>query len=214
MIDNLAIWNSVRRPPVGALKNVAVGTRKFTDINPVWRLEIITSQFGPCGIGWRYEVTERWTDPGVGGEVMCFVAVAVKIAIVSDDGSKIWSELIPGIGGSVLIAKNSTGLKASDEGWKMALTDALSVAFKALGVAADIYRGFFVDSKYSAESQPYVAPVSQIDIASAKRALSEAVASGGEAGLRAAYANLDPTLRLQVKEFAKGIKPVAIEVAA
>ena len=50
-----------------------------------------------------------------------------------------WSEAIPGTGGSSYIASESKGLYTSDECFKMALTDALSVACKALGIGADVY---------------------------------------------------------------------------
>ena len=50
-----------------------------------------------------------------------------------------WSEPIPGTGGSMLIAKEKDGLHTSDECFKMAYTDAISVACKMLGMGADIY---------------------------------------------------------------------------
>ena len=52
-----------------------------------------------------------------------------------------WSAPIPGEGSNFIVSKESTGLRANDEGWKMAVTDALSVACKALGIGADIYAG-------------------------------------------------------------------------
>jgi hypothetical protein len=39
----------------------------------------------------------------------------------------------------MFIAKEKSGLYTSDEAYKMALTDAISVSCKALGIAADIY---------------------------------------------------------------------------
>jgi hypothetical protein len=39
-------------------------------------------------------------------------------------------------------------MHSNDEGYKMAITDALSVAMKSLGVAADIYMGLWDGSKY------------------------------------------------------------------
>ena len=48
----------------------------------------------------------------------------------------------------MLVAQESSGLRASDEAYKMAITDALSVALKVLGVAADIYAGLWDGSKY------------------------------------------------------------------
>jgi hypothetical protein len=212
-MDNLAIWNAVRRPPVGALKDVQMGGRKFSDINPVWRLEAMTEQFGTCGIGWSYEIKERWTDAGVGGEIMCFVAIEVRITSLGIDGSHEWSAPIPGFGGSMLIAKNKNGLQSSDEAWKMALTDALSVAFKALGVAADIYRGFFKDSKYSVESKPYIAPESSKSIEDIKQELDKASRSGGDAALRLVWSTIDVNTKPLLRDYLKALRIPKVEKA-
>jgi hypothetical protein len=54
---------------------------------------------------------------------------------IRDPESGEWSKPIFGTGGNKLLEKG----RASDEGYKMALTDALSVACKALGIGADVY---------------------------------------------------------------------------
>jgi hypothetical protein len=140
---NLELWNKVKRPPAEALKTIQSGTLKgMTDINPVWRLEIMTEIYGPCGTGWGYTIDKLWTEPGNAGEVMCFALVTVW------HGDK--SSTIHGIGGSKII-QNYTSKNYSvsnDEGYKMAVTDAVSVALKALGVGADIYAGKWDGSKY------------------------------------------------------------------
>lgn len=46
---------------------------------------------------------------------------------------------IPGVGGSMLIALESTGLRTDDDAYKKAYTDAQSVACKALGIGASVY---------------------------------------------------------------------------
>lgn len=94
----------------------------------------MTEVFGPCGIGWKYEITDKRIENGTDGEMVAVVDVAV---FIRDDNE--WSAPIPGTGGSLLVAKESKGLRTSDEAFKMALTDALGVAMKALGVAADVY---------------------------------------------------------------------------
>lgn len=48
----------------------------------------------------------------------------------------------------MLVAQESSGLHANDEGYKMAITDALGTAVKMLGVAADVYAGKWDGSKY------------------------------------------------------------------
>ena len=64
-----------------------------------------------------------------------------------------WSDAIPGTGGSMFCANERNGPNCSDECYKMATTDALSVAAKALGVGADIY--WQADStKYTTDAAP------------------------------------------------------------
>jgi len=46
---------------------------------------------------------------------------------------------ISGTGGSMFVAKEKNGFYVSDECYKMATTDAISVACKQLGIGADVY---------------------------------------------------------------------------
>lgn len=132
---SLEIWNKVRSVPDEAKKTIGGGRLKgMTDINPVWRLKVLTEVYGACGIGWKYEVTHKEMVNGANNEIAAFVDVNLY---VSTSGG--WSDAIPGTGGSMFVEKERTGLHTNDEAYKMALTDALSVACKALGVAADVY---------------------------------------------------------------------------
>lgn len=143
-MENMDIWNKVRRPPETALKQITAGRLKGkSDISPQWRYQVLTEVLGPCGIGWKYEIKKLWTEAGSYDQVMAFSEVLLWVKV---DGQ--WSEPIPGIGGAALIAKESSGLHSNDEGYKMAVTDALSVALKMIGVAADIYAGLWDGSKY------------------------------------------------------------------
>jgi len=58
----------------------------------------------------------------------------------------------------MLVENESKGPHTSDEAYKMALTDALSVAMKALGVAADIYLGMWDGSKFRDEPPKALKP--------------------------------------------------------
>lgn len=156
-MDNKQLWNQVKRPPETALKTIGGGRLKgMTDINPQWRLEIMTEIFGPCGKGWGYNIDKLWTEPGANGEVLCFALVNVwfKESTAKDSQFEITMNFIPGIGGHKLVMKESNGMQSNDEGYKMAVTDALSVALKALGVGADIYAGKWDGSKYKEEKDP------------------------------------------------------------
>jgi hypothetical protein len=129
------------------LKQIAGGRLKGkTDINPQWRYEAMTEAFGPCGVGWKYEIARVWNEPGEAKQVFAFA----EVKLYYKDGDT-WSEAVPGIGGHMLIVHEQSGLHCNDEAYKMAITDALSVAMKALGVAADIYAGRWDGSKYATQ---------------------------------------------------------------
>lgn len=134
-MSNLDLWEKVRQVPAEAKKPISGGRLNGkTDINPVWRLKTLTEQFGQCGIGWKYEITDKRLEKGENGEIAAFVDINIYTA--TDKG---WSAPIPGTGGSMFVAKEKSGLYTSDECFKMALTDAISVSCKALGVGADVY---------------------------------------------------------------------------
>lgn len=134
-MDNLELYNRFRETPPEAKKEIKAGRIKgFTDINPLWRIQALTETFGPCGVGWKYTIDRKWLEPGANGETAGFVDISLYYKW---DGE--WSEAVPGTGGSSFIAKERNGLYTSDEVYKMALTDALSVACKALGIGADVY---------------------------------------------------------------------------
>lgn len=140
----MKIWNALRTPPKEALKTIGAGRLKgMSDINPQWRYMALTEQFGPCGIGWKFEITRTWTFQGSEDQVCAFAEVLLYIKV---DGE--WSAPIPGIGGSMLVTKESKGLHTSDEAYKMAVTDALGTAAKMLGLAADVYLNNMDGSKY------------------------------------------------------------------
>ena len=94
-------------------------------------------------MGWYPGETAFWTEPGAGGEVLAFAKLPIYI---KHNGE--WSMPIWGVGGSKLVALEKGRLVSNDEGYKMAETDALSVAMKKLGVAGDIYAGKWDGSKY------------------------------------------------------------------
>lgn len=148
-MSNLDLWDKVKTVPQEAQKPIKAGRLNgMTDISPIWRFHEITNQFGPCGIGWKYTVEKQWIENGSGG-IQC-ANTNINLCF-KHDGE--WSEPIPGTGGSMFVAKESKGLYTSDEAYKMSLTDALSVAMKALGFGAVIYSGGNDYSKYTSPQQ-------------------------------------------------------------
>lgn len=135
MKDNLAIYNKVRKVPAEAQKPIKGGRLKgMTDINPMWRIKTLTEQFGPAGQGWYYEILEKRIEEGANNEKVAFVDINLFVKFEDE-----WSKPIQGTGGSSFVTKERSGFYTSDECFKMALTDAISVACKALGIGADVY---------------------------------------------------------------------------
>lgn len=134
-MDKMAIYDALRTTPIEARKTIGAGRLKgFTDINPMWRFKRLTEFFGACGVGWKYEVIYQDIIDGAGDEKKAFVNILLYYK--TEDG---WSEPIFGTGGASYISAEKNGLYTNDECFKMALTDAIGTACKALGMSADIY---------------------------------------------------------------------------
>ena len=138
MDNNMTLYNALAVVPKSAQKQFNNGSFSGTDINPMWRIQMLTEKFGVCGIGWRYTIDKQWLE-AVGEEVKAFCNISLYVKV---DG--VWSEAIQGTGGNffVMVTYDRQGKakkRVNDECFKMALTDALSVACKALGMGADIY---------------------------------------------------------------------------
>ena len=133
-MGNMDLYEAIRSVPVEAQKTIGAGRLKgMTDINPMWRIKALTEQFGVCGIGWYYECTKQWIEE-VGDERVACVNINLYIKVAGE-----WSKPIFGTGGSKLSTTERSGVYVSDECYKMATTDAISVACKSLGMGADVY---------------------------------------------------------------------------
>ena len=135
MNNNMQFYDAMRAVPKEAQKSFNNGKFSGTDINPMWRIKKMTELFGPCGIGWYTELVFRHMEQAEDGTTCAFVAINLYIKV---DGE--WSKPIYGEGGNTFATKTKAGyLSVSDEAFKMAYTDAISNATKALGCGADIW---------------------------------------------------------------------------
>jgi len=134
---NVRFYHRFMTTPKDAQKTFNNGSFSGTDINPMFRIKILTEVFGPAGFGWwtnnvRYDFVEAKETNEV--SVFCELDLYVK-----DPETGEVSQPIYGIGGNTYIKQWKSGPKASDEAKKMAYTDALSIACKALGIGHDIW---------------------------------------------------------------------------
>lgn len=135
-MSNLELYDKFRQVPETAKKNITGGRLSgMTDINPMWRIKTLTEEFGVCGFGWYYEIVDQWLETTMAKDEIT-ANVKINLYVKRDEE---WSKPIVGIGGSMLVANEKKGLYVNDECYKMALTDAISVACKSLGIGADVY---------------------------------------------------------------------------
>ena len=156
MCANLELYNKFRACPPEAQKPINAGRLKGkTDINPMWRLKMLTEVFGPCGFGWTLRIVRTWIEDSRVGSEEKTANVEIELRYKMNGE---WSEPIPGIGGAMFVEQERNGIHTDDECFKKAFTDAISVACKALGIAADIYFAKDPDSKYPTGSPESIAP--------------------------------------------------------
>jgi len=133
--NNLKLYELLRVVPQEAKKQFNNGRFSGTDINPMWRIKRLTEIFGPCGIGWYYDVVRREIVEASNGTKCAFVAT--NLYIMTKEG---WSKPIYGEGGNTFESNTKSGsTTVSDEAYKMALTDAISISAKQLGLGADVW---------------------------------------------------------------------------
>ena len=134
-MDNMQIYSALRETPPEAQKTITAGRLKgFTDINPMWRIERLTKVFGPCGIGWWFEIDRMWIENAPNNEQKAFANIKLYYVFNGEV-----SKPVVGVGGSSFSTKEKNGVYTSDECFKMAVTDAIGSACKLLGMSADIY---------------------------------------------------------------------------
>lgn len=149
--NNLRFWDQLKRTDPKATKPFTrSGGFRGTQIDPTWRLRMMTETFGPIGQGWGYEQLE-WTVV----EGMAFVCVRVWYRD-PETGEQHWTG--PQWGGTELIRRRRDGpAEPNDEAFKMSITDALGKCLLQIGVAADVHLGLFDDSKYRDDAAAYYA---------------------------------------------------------
>lgn len=132
--EKLALYNRVREVPAEAKKPIQAGRLKGkTDINPLWRIQTLTREFGPAGLGWYTEIAEKRIEE-CGNEKAVYLHLRLYVKYGGE-----WSKPIEGFGGAMVVAQEKNGLFFDDDAIKKAYTDAISQACRSLGIGADVY---------------------------------------------------------------------------
>jgi hypothetical protein len=143
MSDKTALWDRLKTTdPKHTSKFQRSGGFKGTAIKPIWSILRMTEEFGPCGVGWGINEPKFEVVHG-NDEALVFCTVSIW------HGER--QNVVFGVGGDKAIGKNRNGAFTDDEAFKKAFTDAVTNAFKFVGVSADVHMGMFDDSKYVSE---------------------------------------------------------------
>lgn len=150
-MSNTELWDRLGRTDPSHTKPFKrAGGFTGTAIKPMWSYKRLTEEFGPCGTGWGVEEPSFNVVPGDNKEVLVFCTVRCWYTKGTE------KHFITGVGGDKIVTyikgneqyKKPERWENDDEAFKKAFTDAVTNAFKLIGVGADVHMGMFEDSKY------------------------------------------------------------------
>jgi len=163
-----AIWNKVCVTDPNATKEVNFG-RKFTAIDPYYKIKEATAFFGPAGKDWGWEVKDVQYLPT--DQVAILVRLWYASIIQYDDdrkeGIKIsdcsveqWGQC------SLYVGKGKD--RPDGDCMKKATTDGITKCLSYLGFSADVFMGMFDDNRYVAQMRAEMEGRKEPEIANPK----------------------------------------------
>lgn len=140
---NLDLWNSVERTNPAHVKAITGKSYQGSSPKPHYLVHKATETFGPCGIGWGFNIVSERIEDGADGTRMHIAHVRVWYKWNGETGS------VEHVGGTEFCGKRKSGQAFTDEDApKKSITDALVKALSMIGFAGDIFMGRYDDSKY------------------------------------------------------------------
>lgn len=148
-MNNFQIWQQVSETDP---RYVKPGQRGMSSIDGYYFFQLATKTFGPCGIGWGYDILEEEYKNAKpiyngNGDLMDYTKDhIVKIALwYVMDGQK---ATIVNYGVTKYAYETKNGLLVDEEAPKKSLTDAIKKCLSMLGFCSDVYMGMFEDRQY------------------------------------------------------------------
>ena len=146
-MSNKELWNKVCMTDPKHVKPITGKQYSGNSPKPYWVVERLTDEFGPCGIGWGFQILseriERFSE-----------TESLHIAVVRFwyewDGKRGELEQIGQTKASYMSSKDKFIL--DEDAPKKSVTDALIKCASYIGFAGDIFSGRWDDSKYVAEA--------------------------------------------------------------
>lgn len=145
MSDNLALWHQIEKTPESQTKAITGKPYKGTSPKPYYLVQKATETFGPCGIGWGFEIVNERVENGAEGDKVHIAHIRVWYEWNGKRGQ------VEHVGQTMLAGKNRNGPFTDEDAPKKSVTDALVKALSMIGFAGDIFMGRYDDSKYVSE---------------------------------------------------------------
>lgn len=156
-MSNLELWHKVEKTDPEHTKPITGKAYKGNSPKPHYIVLKATETFGPCGIGWGFEIVEEklldgaLLAPGF-YERIHMARIRVWYKWNGERGS------VEHVGQTVFSGKRSNGNPFTDEDApKKSVTDGLVKALSMVGFAGDIFLGRYDDSKYVSELRQEIA---------------------------------------------------------
>jgi hypothetical protein len=148
MADNLALWHHVEKTDPAQTKAITGKSYKGTSPKPHYLIMKATETFGPCGIGWGFNVLDERIENGAMIEPGFYERSSFARVMVWYEWEGKRGE-VEHVGGTTFAGKYASGKLFTDEDApKKSVTDALIKALSMIGFAGDIFMGRYDDSKY------------------------------------------------------------------
>lgn len=142
-MSNTELWDSVEKTDPKHVKAITGKSYQGSSPKPHYLVRKATETFGPCGIGWGFNIVSERIEEGAGGEKMHIAHVRLWYKWRGETGS------VEHVGGTQFSGTRSSGKPFTDEDApKKSITDALVKALSMVGFAGDIFMGRYDDSKY------------------------------------------------------------------
>lgn len=145
MSDNLTLWQAVERTDPAQVKPITGKPYKGTSPKPYWLVQKATETFGPCGIGWGFQIVSERVEDGATGDKVHIAHIRLWYVWDGKRGE------VDHVGQTMFAGKNKNGPYTDEDAPKKSVTDALVKALSMIGFAGDIFMGRYDDSKYVQE---------------------------------------------------------------
>lgn len=177
----MELWKSVDKTDTKYIKD---GQRGMSSIDAQYYFMKATEKFGPVGIGWGYEVVDRYITEGhtmkgdeqkKDGAYLDYKITQMTIKI------NFWYMLngekgqLTEYGHTQLVSKTRYGPSMEEDPEKKSLTDAIKKSLTLLGFCADVFLGKFDDISYVRELQKEEVEAEEKENAYKKRTINDRI---------------------------------------